>query len=115
MKLFQVSPLTPSFAYEVRHENYVSQIISIHHKYFGITFIQTFNQSKKKSSKKIIYFQLSSKSSLRYFIIFVIFIHVYVVFIQHNCFGINFIHSFHPIESFIQTICVLAFIIQKFH
>jgi hypothetical protein len=37
-----------------------------------------------------------------------------VDFIQHNCFGINFINTFHHDESFIQTICLLAFIIQKF-
>ncbi len=72
------------------------------------------------SSKKFFYFHLSSKKfivvpfSSKYFIHFVIFIHAHVDFIQHNCFGINFINTFHHDESFIQTICLLAFIIQKF-
>jgi hypothetical protein len=38
-----------------------------------------------------------------------------VDFIQHNCFGINFIHTFHHVGSFIQKIRLLAFIIQKFN
>jgi hypothetical protein len=60
--------VTPSFTFdtffwdEVGHENYVSPIISIRHNYFGIIFIHTLNQLEV-SSKKFIYFQLSSKSS----------------------------------------------------
>jgi len=45
--------------------------------------------------------------------IFVTFVHVHVVFIPHNCFGISFIHTFQLVESFIQKNCPLAIIIQK--
>jgi hypothetical protein len=55
--------------------------------------------------------QLSSK----YFTHFVIFIHVHVVSIRHKCFGISFIHTFQLVKNFIQTICLLAFTIQKVH
>jgi hypothetical protein len=47
--------------------------------------------------------------------LFVIVIHVYVGFIQHNCFGIHFIHRFQLDEYFIQTIHLRVIIIQKIH
>jgi hypothetical protein len=53
--------------------------------------------------------------SSKYFMFFVIVIHVHVVFIRHNCFGINFIHTFQLDKSFIQIICLCAIIIQKVH
>ncbi len=51
----------------------------------------------------------------KYFILFVIVIHVDVVFIWHNCFGINSIHTFQHVNFFIQIIRQLVIIIQKFH
>jgi hypothetical protein len=54
--------LTTFFPNEITHENFVNQLISICHNCFGITFIHTLNQPKV-SSKKIVYFQFSSKSS----------------------------------------------------
>ncbi len=53
--------------------------------------------------------------SSKYFIHFLIFIDVHVIFIQHNCFGVNFIHTFKLVKLFIQIIHLLIIIIQKVH
>ncbi len=50
--------------------------------------------------QKFIHFPHSSK----YWMFKKTFIHVHVIFIQHNYFGISFIHTFQFVESFIQTI-----------
>jgi len=105
---------------EILHDNYVSLVISIHHNCFGISFIHTF-QLVKSFIQTIHLFPIIIQKfidvarSSKYFIHFVTFIHVLVVFIRHNCFGVSFIHTFQPVGSFIQTICLFAFIIQKFH
>jgi hypothetical protein len=108
------------FLDEVGHENFVSLVIAIHHNDFGITFIHTLNRPII-SSKQFVYFQLSSKSSFMLHIhpniscFFVIIIHVRVVFIRHNYFGISFIHTFQLDKSFIPIVHLCVIIIQKVH
>jgi hypothetical protein len=67
------------FLNEIRHENYVNSVISIHQNYFGITFIHTLNQPKV-SSKQFIYFQFSFISS----------------FMLHVHPNISFFGNYHP-------------------
>ncbi len=76
LDFFQVSPLTPFLGDEVRDENFVSPVISIHHNYFGTIFIQTICLLLIIIQK----FTPTPQSS-KYFMFFVIVIHVHVVFI----------------------------------
>ncbi len=93
---------------EARHENYVNPIISIRHNCFGITLIR--QSTSWKFHPKV----HSCSMVIQIFHLFVTFIHVDVVFIQHDYFGINSIHTFQHVEFFIQVICQLVIIIQKF-
>ncbi len=90
------------------------------HNWFGINFIHTFNQLKVSS---ILFFLVSiiiqkfihAPHSSKYFIFLVTFIHVDVVFIRHNYFGISSIYTFELVKNFIQFIHQLVIIIQKIH
>ncbi len=93
-------------------------MISIHDNCFGINFIHTFQPIR--TFIQIIRLPPFIIQKVHWCSIFIQTFHPFnnfhpctYFFIQHNYFGINFIHTFQLVESFIQIICVLTFIIQK--
>ncbi len=109
MQLLRILPLTPFFADETGHENYVNIIISIRH--IILELLSSIHSTNHKFHRNI-----SSISNHHPNISsFIIFIHVNAVFIRHNCFGISSIHTFQPIKCFIQIVRQLIIAIQKVH